>query len=491
MIGHEGPTPPAGRRRIRDRLLAEPRRPRTVAEHPHAEWLTVATVSVGAFMGQLDASIVNLAYPTLQHAFDASLGSVQWVGLSYLTVLIAALAVVGRTADMLGRKLLYTYGFVVFGLGSALCAAAPSLVVLDAARAGQAIGAAMLQANSVAIIAASLPRGRLGRGIGVQGTAQALGLAFGPLAGGVLIGLGGWRLIFLVNVPIGVIGATTSWLFVPRSRDLSAREPFDWPGVLLSVPALLALLLALTYGNEHGWGSPETVALVVVCLAAGAGFVLRERATAHPLIDLGLFRRRRFSVGAAAGLGSFMVLFGLLFVAPFYLERSLGASPATAGLLLTALPVGMALAAPVAGRLADTVGARPPTVAGMMLAAAGIAVAAAAPGTASLLAGLALAGVGVGVFTPANNASMMASVPRRRLGVASGLVNLTRGLGSALGLSLTALVFDVAAGAGHGPVATARGFTHAMAFLCAVAAVTAAVAALRRPRALERPVREV
>lgn len=467
---------------VRDRLLVEPPRPRRVAESPWSAWLTVATVSVGAFMGQLDASIVNLAYPSIQHAFGASLGAVQWVGLAYLSVLISTVAAVGRIADMLGRKLLYTYGFLVFGIGSALCAVAPTLLALDAFRALQAVGAVMLQANSVAIIASSVPPGRLGRGIGAQGTAQALGLGFGPLVGGVLIGLAGWRLIFLVNVPISLVGVLTAWLFVPRSRGLSAHEPFDWVGLALFVPALLSLLLALSFGNERGWTSTGVIVLIAVAAATTLAFLLREWRTRHPLIHLGLFRRRRFSIGVGSSLLSFLVLFGVLFVAPFYLERNRGASAASAGLIVSVLPLAMALAAPLSGRAVDRVGARLPTGIGMLIAAAGCMIALQRPaGLIGLASGLAICGVGVGLFTPANSAAMMASVPQRRVGVASGVLNLTRGMGTALGLSLTALVFDLGTGGAATAEAVARGFTHALAFLTAAAVVAASLALLRRP----------
>jgi EmrB/QacA subfamily drug resistance transporter len=448
--------------------------------------LTVATVSVGAFMGQLDASIVNLGYPSLQRAFHASLGAVQWVGLSYLVVLIVTVAAVGRLADMLGRKMLYTYGFLIFSIGSGLCALAPSLLLLDGFRVVQAIGAVMLQANSVAIITASLARDRLGRGIGVQGTAQALGLAFGPFVGGVLIGLGGWRLIFLVNIPIGVLGVVTAWLFVPRSHDLAAHEPFDWIGLALFVPALTSLLLALSFGNQRGWTSPTVVGLVVLAIVSGVGFVAREGLVKHPLINLRLFRRRRFSVGISAGLCSFVVLFGVLFVTPFYLERSRGMSPGKAGAVLTVLPLAMAAVAPFAGRLADRIGGRTPTIVGMLITAAGLAIAAARPGTTSLVLGLVLAGIGMGLFTPSNNTSIMSSVPARRFGVASGVLNMSRGLGTALGLSLTALVFDVATGGSATSSSTTHGFTRSMTFLAAAALLAAAISLLRRPRSEER-----
>ena len=446
-------------------------------------------MSVGAFMGQLDASIVNLAYPSLQQVFATSVGAVQWVGLSYLMVLIVGIAAVGRLADMLGRKLLYMYGFLVFGAGSALCAVAPSLVALDVFRVVQAAGAVMLQANSLAIIASSLSRSRLGRGIGVQGTAQALGLGFGPLLGGVLIAAGGWRLIFLVNVPISVLGAAAAWLFVPRSHDLSEHEPFDWVGLVLLSGSLVALLLALSFGNERGWTSPTILALMGIAVAAALGFVTRERSTASPLVSLGLFRRRRFSVGVSTGLCSFLVLFGVLFVMPFELERAHHLAPGTVGLLIALLPLAMAVVAPFAGRAEDRIGARLPTVVGMLVVAAGLGLAVAAPANTAVVAtSLVMIGIGTGLFTPANNASTMSSVPARRVGVGSGILNLSRGLGTALGLTLTALVFDAASNGSHTAQATTRGFTHAAVCLCVVAVATAALAALRRPHHLERPV---
>ena len=165
---------------LRDRLLTEPRRPRSIRSSPRAYWYVVATVCIGAFMGQLDASIVTLALPQLGRELHAHVGAVEWVALSYLLVLVATVATVGRLADAVGRKLLYVYGFAVFTVGSALCGLAPTLGLLIAARVLQAVGAAMLQANSVALITEAVPRPLLGRALGVQGTAQALGLALGP-----------------------------------------------------------------------------------------------------------------------------------------------------------------------------------------------------------------------------------------------------------------------------------------------------------------------
>jgi EmrB/QacA subfamily drug resistance transporter len=474
-----------------DRLLIEPRRPQIIRERTDAHWFAVAAVCVGAFMGQLDASIVTVALPTLQRTFSVSVGAVTWVGLSYLLVLVASVTAVGRFADMWGRKLLYVYGFVVFVLASALCGLAPSLGALCGARAFQALGAAMLQANSLAIIVLVVPGRALGRAIGLQGAAQALGLAMGPTVGGLLLAAGGWRWIFFVNVPFGLFGAVAAVLLVPRSRDLARRVRFDWVGLGLFFPAVVALLCGISFGATEGWGSALIVGLFVVAGVLGVSFVWWERRQREPMLDLGLFRNGRFSSGIGSGMGSYLVMFGVLLVVPFYFERGLDYGTARSGLSLMAFPLAFGVVAPLAGRLADRVGARPLTVAGMGLVAVGLVVLGAVrPPTGWFLVLLALIGVGMGLFTSPNNASIMGAAPGQQAGVASGVLNMTRGMGTALGLALTGSVFvvaggDVLGGAGAGAGA---GASHAFSVTCfvlaGIAAVAGVVSALRSNGAL-------
>src|ERR1700728_3999090 len=289
------------------RLLVEPRRPAAIRNRENAYWLAVAAVCIGAFMGQLDASIVTVALPTLQRPFGVSVGAVTWVGLSYLLVLVATVIAVGRFADMWGRKLLYVYGFLLFTLASALCGFAPDLAALCGFRAWQAVGAAMLQANSLAIIVLVVPSRSLGRAIGLQGAAQALGLALGPTIGGLLLAGGGWRLIFFVNVPFGLLGALAAVLLVPRSRDLAARVRFDWTGLGIFFPAVVALVSAISFGAELGWSSSVIVGLFVATAVLVGLFIWHERRDPDPMLDLGLFRNALFSTGIASGVGSYLV----------------------------------------------------------------------------------------------------------------------------------------------------------------------------------------
>ena len=463
------------------RILVEHRRPPSIAARPNAYWLVLVTVCIGAFMNQLDASIVTVAFPTLQRSFHAGLGAVTWVGLSYLLVLVGLVTGIGRMADMVGRKLLYMYGFIVFIVGSALCGFAPNLLALDGFRVLQGVGAAMIQANSVAILVLALPREKLGRGIGIQGAAQALGLALGPTIGGLLIALGGWRLIFFVNVPVGIIGTVMAWYLIPRSRHLQARVPFDWLGLALFVPAVAALLSALSFGDKAGWASPSIIGLFVGTLVLGTAFVHRERHVADPMLDLTLFKRIPFAAGITSGLLSYLVLFGTLFVVPFYLERALHESPGRSGLMLGVMPIALGVTAPVAGRLAERLGARPLTVAGMAISAAMMGALIVAHGSLlAIMIELAILGIGLGMFTPPNNAAIMGSVPKEQSGVASGVLNMTRGMGTAMGLAFTSLIFGVAAGSEHASMAlVTRGFEASAMFLGLVALTAMVLSALR------------
>lgn len=448
-------------------LLREPARPRRIATASWAPGLVVATVCIGAFMGQLDASIVSLALPAIGRDLQVNSAQTEWVALCYLLTLVSLVAPVGRLADTVGRKLLYTYGFAVFGLASLACGLAPNLAVLDVFRVVQALGAAMLQANSVALIACAVPRRVLGRAVGVQGAAQAVGLALGPAAGGLLLQLGSWRLLFLLSVPAAVLGVLTGWFFLPRSRDLAARQPVDWRGLALFVPAIALSMMALSLATT--WHPAALLAVVAIVL--GVVFVRHARRVAAPLLDLRLFNLD-FSSGLASGLLSYTAMFGLLFTAPLVLGSGYHLASGRAGVILTLLPVALGVTAPFAGRLADTLGARTVTVAGMAVATAGLAGIAVSHSSLALFAGLlVVTGVGLGLFTPANNAAVMAAAPTRDSGAAAGILNMTRGLGTALGIAAATLVYNAA------PGMTAVGW-----FLAVLTVLGAGLAALRRRR---------
>jgi EmrB/QacA subfamily drug resistance transporter len=469
------------------RILAEePARPGWVREHARAWQLAVATVCIGAFMGQLDASIVTVALPTIQRSFHESVSVVAWVGLAYLVALVATVAAFGRLSDLVGHKRIYLYGFVVFVVGSALCAVAPTIDALIAFRVLQGLGAAMLQANGVAIVALAVPRERLGRAIGVQGAAQALGLGAGPAVGGLLLALGGWRLLFLVNVPAGIAAFALGWFLLPRSRELHRGVRLDRTGLALLVPAIAVTLGVLTVGGGRAGGTDLLVLLALVAAVLVGAFCVHERRASAPLLDLAVLTDRTVASGVVGALCSYVVLFGVLLATPYFLERGLHLGVVASGATLAVMPIAMGVAAAVAGRLAERFGTRHLAMAGMAVSAAALAAAALLHGAAgALVVELAVLGTGIGLFTASNNTSVMRAVPRRSAGEASGLLNMGRGMGTAVGLAVTSLL--LALGAPATPAAHARIFGLTAGVLALVALGGALAASLAAAPAASRP----
>jgi predicted MFS family arabinose efflux permease len=283
-----------------------------------------------------------------------------------------------------------------------------------------------------------------------------------------------------VNIPAGLVGFALAWLLIPRSRHLRPRASFDWPGFALFLPAVVSLLMVVSLGNDWGWGSPLTLVLLVVSLVLLGWFVIHERRASDPLLDPQLFRRVPFTAGISSGLLSYLALFGVLFVVPLLLEGALGLGSARTGLELTVMPVALGLVAPFAGRVADRVGARPLTVAGMLVSSVSLTCLALFHGhLGALIACLASLGVGLGLFTPPNNAAIMGSAPREQSGVASGILNMTRGMGTAMGLAFTALVYGAVVGGATSGSAVSAGFRASVLFLAGICVMAMVLAGLR------------
>ncbi|MFE9423971.1 MFS transporter [Kitasatospora sp. NPDC006697] len=426
-------------------LTTERARPEPVRRSPRAWRLAVGTVCFGAFMGQLDASIVTLTYQPLRTEFHTTPAGVEWVSLSYLLTLTALLVPVGRVSDVRGRKLMYLYGFAVFTAASAACGLAPGLAALVLFRVVQALGAAMMQANSVALVTTSAPPERMRAALGMQAAGQALGLALGPTVGGVLVSALGWRWVFGVNVPIGVLALVAGHYLLPRTRQCAAGGRIDLPGVLLLGGSTTAALLALSVAS--GLGLPVWSAALLGAAAAGAGwaFLRRQRSCPRPLLDLALLRERRLGPGLLGGLCGYLVLFGPLVLVPVVLTRA-GSTPLATGLVLTALPLGFALAATGAERLlpaawSDGLRGR----AGAAGCVAALALLVLLPAEAAVLPlPLALLGLSLGVYLPANNTQVMRAVPATAAGTGGGMVNMTRGLGTAVGVAAVTLALHLA-----------------------------------------------
>jgi EmrB/QacA subfamily drug resistance transporter len=433
---------PASITALRDAILkgSEPPPAGMVASRPSYRWIVVGTVCIGAFMGQVDSSITQLLLPRLESEFNARLSTVSWVAVAYLLAMAAFLPIFGRLADIVGRKLLYTGGFLLFVLSSALCGLAPNLPVLIAFRVLQGIGAALLSSNSVAIVVAAAGEELRGRALGIQAAAQAVGLSAGPAIGGLVLDTLDWRWVFWINVPVGLAGTVMGWFVLPQTKDLPVGARFDWKGAVLIAPALTAVMAVLNEGYAWGATSPllfGCLALAVILLTL---FMRCERRADVPLIELALFSQRAFSAGNLAGLLSYGTLFGLFFLMPFIFVRAYRDSIFAAGLRLCIVPVMIGMVAPIGGALYDKLGARLPTVFGMAVCVGALVMLGAVledtrDSLPAVMLALAVFGIGQGLFVSPNNSAIVAAAPANLTGEAGGLLNVTRSLGVSLGVA--------------------------------------------------------
>jgi EmrB/QacA subfamily drug resistance transporter len=406
------------------------------------KWWVMLSVSMGVFLSTIDGSIVNVALPTLEKELDTSFAAVQWVVVGYLLAVTSLMLGVARLADMHGKKRIYLTGMVAFTTASVLCGMAPSIEFLIGFRVLQGVGAAMMQALGIAIITEVFPDHERGRALGISGTVVSLGISLGPTLGGLLIGAVGWRSIFLVNLPVGLAGFALVRRHVPDWRPPGGQQ-FDLLGAVLLLITLVALALGLTFGPDTGWDTPSIMALLGTAAVGLVAFVGVEARLRQPMIDLGLFRDSLFSIGLFNGLIVFIVIAGM-FVLPFYLELVKGYDTQRVGLFLTVVPAALGLTAPVAGALSDRYGSRGISLAGLViLVGACFTVASLKEDTSTLgyIVRLLPLGLGAGLFQSPNNSAIMGSAPRERLGVASGLLALSRTLGQVMGLPLLGAIF--------------------------------------------------
>lgn len=429
-------------------------------------WRVFPALALGTLMATLDISVVNIALPTLSRAFGASLTTIEWVVLSYVVTITGLLLAFGRLADARGRRRVYAAGLAVFTVASALCAAAPAVGWLVAARAIQGLGAAMMMSNSAALLVGSFPPEERGKALGGFGALVGVGLALGPPLGGLIVGFLSWRWIFLINIPLGILAQVQVRRLVPPDRPSRAHGPVDFAGAALWCGTLVLLMLGLSHGPEHGWGDARVWPLFAACAACAALFFTRDARAAEPLLPLALLRGP-FGIAATLTLVGQALSIAVGFHLPLYLEDVLGFSAAKSGQWLATLPLAALFLAPLAGRWADRAGSRLPSVVGLVIAAAGFATLAGVgvePHPVHLLGGMALIGIGLGIFTVPNSSAVLSSVPHEKLGLASGLQATMRNLGISTGAAATAAVV-ASRYAARGGGTLAAGQTHATAKL--------------------------
>jgi MFS family permease len=380
-------------------------------------------VAVGTLMATLDGNIVNVALPTLGAELGAPVNALQWIVNGYLLAITATLVLAGRLGDRLGHRSLYAAGLVVFTLGSALCGAAPVLGALVAARVLQALGASAMMAIGPAIVTASFPPEMRGRALGAVGTVVAVGLTLGPPLGGLVLANLSWRWVFYVNLPVGAAGVAWALRVLPRG-------------------------------------------------GTGGG----------PVLDGAIFRIPAFSLGLVAGFLSYAAMFSQTFLTPFLLARVLRLEPGRLGLVLSAVPIALAGASPLAGWISDRFDARRLPAFGMLVLAGALStlsLAGASSTVASVAAHLFVAGIGMGLFQAPNNATVMGSLPRARLGSGGGLLATARNAGMAAGVALAGALFATRAGPEASGPEFLGGYALALRAGALLALAAAAVSLLR------------
>lgn len=402
------------------------------------KWLVMISVAMGSFLSTIDGSIVNVALPILQRELRADFALIQWVVLAYMLVLVTLILSIGRLADMIGKKNIFMSGYVVFTLGSLLCGVSQTAGMLIVFRGFQAIGAAMMMALSLAIITEAFPPEERGKAIGIMGSLVSIGLISGPTIGGLILNSFTWHWIFFVNLPIGVIGTLMVFRFVPDIRPAGGQR-FDIPGALTLFVALLSLLLAITFGEDAGYTSAPILALFTVAVVFFTAFLSIERRTDQPMMDLSMFSNGLFSINLITGFLVFISSSGVTLLMPFFLQNVLGYSPTTAGLMLATVPACVGIIAPFAGSLSDRFGSRPLTVVGLGILLAGFVGVTTLDQHTSMwnyILHFIPIGIGTGFFQSPNNSAIMGAAPRHRLGVASGLLSITRTMGQTTGIAV-------------------------------------------------------
>jgi EmrB/QacA subfamily drug resistance transporter len=400
--------------------------------------MVLGTVGAGVILATIDSSIVNVALPTIVDRFDSTFRAVQWIPLAYVLVIATLTLGTGRLGDIVGKKRIYTAGFALFTVASALCGLSTSVSMLIGFRIIQAVGAVMILSLGAAILTEGFPPHERGKALGFIGTFVSVGIITGPALGGILISFYDWRSIFFVNIPVGIVGVIMAIRYVPNTPPRPGQR-IDVPGMLLLSGALFAFSFAVTRGQVTGFADPLNLTLLAVAgVVVYLWFKVEQRA-ASPMIKLDLFRNPTLSVSVITGFMVFTLVAPMVFLLPFYLEGVLGFDIRTVGLLLGAAPLAIGVVAPLAGSLSDRIGIRKLTLAGLFLT------------TVSFLGFQTLSestewwhfvlvivplGIGMGVFQSPNNSAIMGAMPPEYAGLGGGILSITRLLGQVTGVAV-------------------------------------------------------
>jgi EmrB/QacA subfamily drug resistance transporter len=439
---------------------------------------TLAVVCLATAMLMLDIAVVNTALPHIASSLDAGISGLQWVVDAYTVALAAVVLTSGSIADRLGRRRVFASGLVLFTVASLLCGMAGSIEMLDASRAVQGIGGAILFATSLSLLADAFPEWKeRSKALAVYGATIGASFAVGPAVGGAITSYLGWRWVFYVNVPIGIAVIAATYRWVRESSDPNARR-IDWAGQTALVGGLFLLVLALLRGNEDGWGSTVIVAELTAAAVLLATFLVIESRVKEPMLPLGLFRIKEFSGAQIAAFAISASFFAIFLYMTLYLQQILGLSPIKAGLVYLPCTVLIFFVSAASASLLEKVSAGTLISAGLALVAVGLGLGLLATATSSwamLLPALMVGGLGTGLFNPAVSAVALGSAPQEMSGLAAGVNDTFRQAGIAVGVALFGALIPGSAALGQG---SAESFVSGMHTALIVGGVMAAVGAI-------------
>lgn len=411
------------------------------------KWTTLGVVATSVFTATLDASAIAVSLPNLAVEFGASFDTLQWVVLGYLLVITGMLLPIGRAADALGRRRIFLGGLAVFVVGSLLAGLSVGIWMLIGFRVLQALGGAATQAIGAALVIDAFPGHERGRAMGLVLAAVSAGLVAGPIAGGLLTATIGWRWIFFINVPVGIMSLALGWRTLPVSVTAGPRK-FDFAGSILLLVGLVLLLFGLNRVQVAGISSPSASAPLCIGIVLMLLFVWWQQRTPTPIVTLEMFRVREFSAATLASFITFLGLSSLVLLLPFFLQRGIGLTAFEGGLVMATIPLLMGIAGPVAGAVADRLGTRPVASAGLGLTVAGLGFMATLPdstGPIDIVLRLIVVGIGLGLFNSANASSLMGAAAQQHRGQASAVMALARNTGQAVGQALWGTLWVVIA----------------------------------------------
>jgi EmrB/QacA subfamily drug resistance transporter len=418
------------------------------------KWWTLAAVAFGLFMIMLDNTVVNVALPAIAADLGVGLSELEWIVTGYALTFASLMLTGGKLADMLGRRLVFIVGLVIFTVSSLACGLAGSGDALIAARVVQGAGAALMNPATLSIIAATFPPRQRGMAIGIWAGVSAMALAVGPLVGGLLTEHISWSWIFFVNVPIGVLAIVASMLLIPESKDESADQRLDLPGLLTSGIGLFALTYGLIEANTYGWTSPRIIGAFVVAAVMLVTFVQLERHQRIPMLDLSLFRSGTFAGANLAVLLVALAMFGVFFFVSLYMQGVLGYSAVKAGAAFLPMTILIMLVAPIAGKSSDRFGSRWLMTSGMILIAVQLLYFSRLGVEESywrILPAMILGGFGMSLVMTPSAAAAMRALPVDKVGVGSAVLNAFRQVGGAMGIALIGAIMAHQLGALRGP----------------------------------------